>query len=578
MSFNPYPDWGRPADEADISAGVQSFKTPLGEYLGAQMREGFWSTIPGQMMAQSKRLDAGAGEVQTPLTAEEWRASPHFRPSIPFDEKFTPARAKAVAEVFDENAYRRWLIEQRDAGALDGTLGFIAGIGGSIPDPVNFIPWIGPAFRAARVARYGVVGGRAIAGAAEGAIGTAVVQPFLVPSRNQFGDDVGFADVTLDIALGAFAGAAIGGASGVWAKTTAARARKASEAADADLAVTPRDTAADPIPDVQRQNTALYALDRAAQDVAAGRPIDIDPRVAAELDGVRQAYDAVRSEPKGPKDDPLVSITPEQIEATALARGGWKGLGDAEVPGSGSGLVKIIWRHGEESTKPVAERVTREDVLALPQVVRELRAEPGAKEANRMWVRQRDDGQHVVYIDGPTADGRRVLSIFVAKNKAEYRLSQELGEGGSPGRVRSPAGDTAREPLGRLPESRTGNMPPQDGAVKSAADFAPKDFARAAPDDAPEPEGRVPPKRAADDARTATSGGNFYVEAMPAIIYIREARRLVEALFSHVNAWSSVWTNIPKNASIADAALQFRPHLATIREVLAMPHPRSIKG
>ena len=76
----------------------------------------------------------------------------------------------------------------------------------------------------------------------------------------------------------------------------------------------------------------------------------------------------------------------------------------------------------------------------------------------------------------------------------------------------------------------------------------------------------------------AVSGGNFYVEAMPAIIYIREARRLVEALFSHVNAWSSVWTNIPKNASIADAALQFRPHLATIREVLAMPHPRSVKG
>lgn len=291
MSFNPYPEWGRGADEYDVAAGVKAFQTPLGEYLGAQVREGFWSTLPGQAIAQTKRLDAGEGETQTPLTAEDWRASPYFRPSIPFDEKFTPARAKAVAEIHDENAYRRWLIDQRDAGPLDGTLGFIAGIGGSIPDPVNFIPWVGPAFRAARVARYGVVGGRAIAGAVEGAIGAAVVQPFLVPSRNQFGDDVGFADVTMDIAFGAFAGAAIGGAAGLWTKYSATRAqtraRKASEAADADLTIAPRDTTADPIPDVQRQNAALYALDRAAQDVAAGRPIDIDPRVAGEMAGVR---------------------------------------------------------------------------------------------------------------------------------------------------------------------------------------------------------------------------------------------------------------------------------------------------
>lgn len=495
MSFNPYPEWGRGADEADVAAGLKAFRTPLPEYLGAQVREGFWATLPGQALAQRDRLTAEAPN-ESPLTAEEWRASPHFRPSIPFDEKFTPARAKAVADIHDENAYRRWLIDQRDAGALDGTLGFVAGIAGSIPDPVNFIPFFGPAFRAARIAKYGAVAGRALVGAGEGALGTAIAQPFLVPSRNQFGDDVGFADITMDIAFGAFAGAAIGGASGVWSKFTATRVEALGrKAADADLTVAPRDTSADPVPDVPRQNAALYTLDRAAQDVAAGRPVDIDPRVASEMAGVRQAYDAVRSEPMGLKDDPLVSITPEQIDATAIARGGWKGLGDAEVPGSGSGLVKIIWRHGEESKKPVAERVTREDVMALPNVVRELQAKSGAKEANRMWVRQRDDGEHVVYIDGPTDGGRRVLSIFVAKNKAEYPLSPNLGEGGSPGRVRSPAGDTAREPLGRLPESRDGNMPPQGRAVN---------FAKAAPEPAALPEPDARPARKADDPRIAT--------------------------------------------------------------------------
>ncbi len=210
------------------------------------------------------------------------------------------------------------------------------------------------------------------------------------------------------------------------------------------------------------------------------------------------------------------------VATLGLGLGLGLGLVLAEVPGSGSGLVKIIWRHGEESKKPVAERVTREDVMALPNVVRELQAESGAKEANRMWVRQRDDGEHVVYIDGPTSDGRRVLSIFVAKNKAEYSLSARLdGSGspgrlasstgdtareasprssesqiaGSPGRVRSPAGDTAREPLGRLPESRDGNMPPQARAVN---------FAKAAPEPAALPEPDARPARKADDPRTAT--------------------------------------------------------------------------
>ncbi len=280
MSLNPEPDWGRGADDAGILAGMKAFKTPLGEYLGAQAREGFWASIPGQIGAQINRANATV-EGETPLTAEEWRQSPSFRPTIPFDEKMTPSRARATAETFDENAYNRWLIEQRKAGALDGTLGFIAGIAGSAPDPVNFIPWVGPAFRAARIARFGQIGGRAVAGAVEGAVGAAVAQPFLVTSRNQFGDDVGFADVVTDIAFGAFAGAAIGGAHGVWKRF------RGETAAPDDLKVTPRDTAADPVPDVPRQNAALYTLDGAARDLAAGRAIDIDPRVATELAGLR---------------------------------------------------------------------------------------------------------------------------------------------------------------------------------------------------------------------------------------------------------------------------------------------------
>jgi hypothetical protein len=674
MSFAREPDWGVAADAEGLAAGVAAVRPSFGEYLGAQVREGFWASTTGQFSAQA-RMRSG-GENEQPLTAEEWRQSPHFRQSIPFDERITPTRARALAETFDANAYRRWLIDQRQAGILEGTAGFAAGIVGSIPDPINFIPFAGPAFRAAQVARFGTIGGRAIVGAAEAAIGTAAAQPFLVTSRRQFGDDVTLADAMMDIALSAFAGAAIGGAAGVWTRMTT-RATPPARNAEPELEIGPRAPEAiarDPIPDGPRQEAAMRVLSNAMRDMAEGRAIAIDPRWAGEFDGtqlsrarvqlddllattavgrtldtapdirlgaepdpraifrevapelaarreeietrretqrrwldelrvsgearireefdakiaaletrresidsakrrapltkqiaaltaerdaavarlassdspdmarVRQAllddelklrdmapeisaamreaerkaiartpriqsrvalvdaierrrrldfstgadpdaalraietaetaraYDRVRAAPAGAADDPLVRITPEAIEATALSRGGWKGLGDIEVEGSGLGLVKIIWRHGEESRKPKAEQVTREDVLALPDVVRDLAPQSGGKPENRMWVRERADGQHVVYLDGPTAEGRRVLSVFVAKNRNEYPVSKPLGEdSGSPGRLRRPAGDTAQETLGRPPGSREGTIAPDAGKINPGA-------------------------------------------------------------------------------------------------------------
>ena len=66
----------------------------------------------------------------------------------------------------------------------------------------------------------------------------------------------------------------------------------------------------------------------------------------------------------------MVAIRPEDMEAVAMSRGGWKGLGDMEVKGSGFGLVKFIWRHGEESKKAPELQVTREDLMSFPEVIR----------------------------------------------------------------------------------------------------------------------------------------------------------------------------------------------------------------
>ncbi len=74
----------------------------------------------------------------------------------------------------------------------------------------------------------------------------------------------------------------------------------------------------------------------------------------------------------------------------------------------------------------------------------------------------------------------------------------------------------------------------------------------------------------------AVKGGNFYVEAMPAILYIREARPVVEEIYIKVNGWSSAWTHMPKTASIGEATNLLAQTAAGVKDVLSRPAPRAI--
>jgi hypothetical protein len=76
----------------------------------------------------------------------------------------------------------------------------------------------------------------------------------------------------------------------------------------------------------------------------------------------------------------------------------------------------------------------------------------------------------------------------------------------------------------------------------------------------------------------AVGGTDFYVEAMPAIIYIRDARPIVEDLFSRVTLWSAIWTDFPKSGSIKEALDRFQPHLHSMRQVAMMQVPRAVAG
>ena len=140
-----------------------------------------------------------------------------------------------------------------------------------------------------------------------------------------------------------------------------------------------------------------------------------------------EAYDAVLHNPlAGSAEDVLARLEPEDIEAVLVHRGPAV-LRDGEIvvqgrtlkrqTGSqrGFGLVKIIFGHGEKGNKrPDMPPVTRQDVVALPRIVREY--ESTLEGEHRVWRVPREDGNVLSIIaryEGNGADSW-LVSMYVS--------------------------------------------------------------------------------------------------------------------------------------------------------------------
>lgn len=115
-----------------------------------------------------------------------------------------------------------------------------------------------------------------------------------------------------------------------------------------------------------------------------------------ELRRVARGYDGARADPFGP-DRGVAAISVEQwepeigkvlIDKGQLVQGAdgaprLKASGAVDLA-TNHGLVKVIWRHGEESPKDVFVR--REDVLALPRIMREWAQSESSPDGGPTWV------------------------------------------------------------------------------------------------------------------------------------------------------------------------------------------------
>lgn len=300
MNFLEAPAPREALSAADMQRGLEQ-PPGFSDYLRANAAEGFWSSGLGQVAA-GIRVERAAtiGTLDpaenAPLAEADWKSSEFHRPGIAYRPDMTRATARALAEIKDENDARRRLIGARDAGLGEMALGFGAAMVGGLATPENFIPFAGPALNAARAGRFGAylarlgtaaetaaaggVGARAAVGAGMGAtdafLGNLLAMPLVHGSRQDFGDDITWADVVQDLALGAVGGGVLGGAvhAGLGARTAG-----------------PGNRPATPLP-AETQDAALRGLTGAAAQVANGENVNLsaaDAALRAELATLRAA-------------------------------------------------------------------------------------------------------------------------------------------------------------------------------------------------------------------------------------------------------------------------------------------------
>ena len=140
------------------------------------------------MLMQSV-MEMDKAENQPLLTKEDWEASKFYDPQIKWDDSFTTPKARLLKERRDRERELGFLLERAGAGA---TASFYAGaLVGTVPDPVNYIPFVGIASKAKSAAVLGKIAqsgrlGRGATTATDAVLGTALIQPLVAAERDTY--------------------------------------------------------------------------------------------------------------------------------------------------------------------------------------------------------------------------------------------------------------------------------------------------------------------------------------------------------------------------------------------------------
>jgi len=178
------------------------------------MGAGFDDTLPGLLTSLSEMDQA---ENQPLLTKEDWEASKFYDPEIKWDDSFTTPKARLLKERRDRERELGFLLDRAGMGA---TASFYAGaLVGTVPDPVNYIPFVGIASKAKSAAVLGKIAqsgrlGRGATTAADAVLGTALIQPLVAAERDTYQLKYDTRDALTELGLALGLGFGLGAALG----------------------------------------------------------------------------------------------------------------------------------------------------------------------------------------------------------------------------------------------------------------------------------------------------------------------------------------------------------------------------
>jgi hypothetical protein len=290
-------------DSTDFPGGQEQFVEDYEPSAGQMFKMGFGAGLDDTTLGLLTSINVMDQAENAPvLTKEDWEASKFYDPEIKWDESFTTPKARLLKERRDRERELGFLMDRAGMGA---TASFYAGaLVGTVPDPVNYIPFVGIASKAKSAAVLGKIAqsgrlGRGATTAADAVLGTAIIQPLVFAERDTYQLKYDTRDALTELGLALGLGFGLGAALGrVHPKDPdpAVRAQEGTVTVNGKGDIEIKEGRA---PDPETPSTraaaniapqdARTAIDVATAQQAAGEPINVGK--FAQTQPVRQTAD-----------------------------------------------------------------------------------------------------------------------------------------------------------------------------------------------------------------------------------------------------------------------------------------------
>lgn len=370
---------------------LQSLKAGVGEELSDYSPTGAAARTSEMDSALGRPVPIGRGGFypgpkRTPITEEQWKGSADYREGLSYFDGMTAEAARLLAERADVRARRSDVLNRTEGFAANSAV-FAARFLSQLADPIglaaNFIPVVGEARYARMLAQLGRPGARAVAGAIEGAVGNALLEPLVYSAAQRDQLDYDMTDSLANIGMGAVFGAGLRTAGGAVADLLARRGgRTVAAAADTAITQAAAGREIDVMPVLRAADEQVRArggearttvdvngarvVDTAAPEPAVAKAADptdrlIAERQAAEREQIRQAREYLK---RGREEDATRPQTFPQRRADAM-----KALQDAYPS-------REIQLQAADKTggffRPTGKTVTRKGPMDLATFIRAM--------------------------------------------------------------------------------------------------------------------------------------------------------------------------------------------------------------